>query len=120
MFLLSTIKLRGDLHSTGITQLLRYSGPHRQNRSLLPRFPFYRSLGHTRRGSDPRQEATVPPGLQSSVLVVYSTPSTTPERARPLALVAIGPVACGQSHTLGLSQPLFSGLIGFSVLHFTS
>ena len=60
-----------------------------------------------------------PPGLYSSSLdlldAVYDPGAGTV--THPLASA---PVACGYSHFLGLSQLAFSGLSGFSVLHFTS
>ena len=71
--------------------------------------PFHRLLGHTRLVPDPDKRTTILPGLKSSVLAVCSTPSTTPERDRPLTTNATAPVACGLSHTLGLSQQVFRG-----------
>ena len=66
-----------------------------------------------------RQEATIPPGLSSSSLDLLDA-AYDPGEGKTTRLIVASPVACGYSHTLGHSQHEFSGLVGFSVLHFTS
>jgi hypothetical protein len=63
---------------------------------ILARFRFLT------RGDDSAWSAILRP-------LVCSTPSMTPERDQPLAIRATGPVACGHSYTLGLSQRVFRG-----------
>jgi hypothetical protein len=71
--------------------------------------PFHRLLGHTRQVSVPDKRNY--DSAWSAILrpLVCSTPSTTPERDRPLATNATAPVACGLSHTLGHTPRDFRG-----------